>query len=86
VSSRLRITTRVTVTGHADAATGTGMFNIALSGARAEAVRALLKKRGVDPDLLAVRGAGPLEPQDNGGTETARSLNRRVTFTVGIDE
>lgn len=84
LSPKVGVTTRVTVTGHADA-TGRGTFNLSLSVARAEAVRALLKKRGVDPDLLATRGAGPLEPLEDGATEEARSANRRVSFTVGIE-
>jgi OOP family OmpA-OmpF porin len=46
----------------------------------------MLKQRGVDPDLLAVRSAGTLEPRELGDTEAARSINRRVSFTVGIDE
>lgn len=50
--------------------------NLSLSLARAEAVRALLKKRGVDPDLLAVRGAGPLEPLEADSSETARAAPR----------
>ena len=54
--------------------------------ARAEAVRALLKKRGVDPDLLAVRGAGPLEPAKDETWRSARSANRRVSFSVGVEE
>jgi len=45
----------------------------------------LLKKRGVDPDLLAVRGAGALEPLTAGSSEAARSANRRVAFTVAIE-
>ena len=85
LSSTLRITTRVTLTGHSDL-TGQGLYNLALSLARAEAVRTLLKKRGVDPDLLAVRSAGTLEPRELGDSEVARSSNRRVSFTVGIDE
>jgi outer membrane protein OmpA-like peptidoglycan-associated protein len=84
LSSSLHVTTRVTLTGHSDT-TGRGTFNISLSLARAEAVRALLKKRGVDPDLLAVRGAGQLEPLEEETSETARSANRRVSFTVGIE-
>jgi OOP family OmpA-OmpF porin len=85
LSSTLRVTTRVTLTGHSDV-TGVGLYNLALSLARAEAVRTLLKKRGADPDLLAVRSAGTLEPREDANTEAARSLNRRVSFTVGIDE
>jgi outer membrane protein OmpA-like peptidoglycan-associated protein len=73
---------QVMVTGHADAS-GTGAFNLSLSLARAEAVRALLKKRGVDPEMLGVRGAGALEPLESTGTsETARSGDRRVSFTI----
>jgi outer membrane protein OmpA-like peptidoglycan-associated protein len=62
------------------------MFNLSLSVARAEAVRAYLKKRGVDPALLSVRGAGPLEPLKEETSDTDRSVNRRVSFTVAIDE
>jgi outer membrane protein OmpA-like peptidoglycan-associated protein len=85
LSSTLRITTRVSLTGHSDSA-GQGLYNLALSLARAESVRTLLKQRGVDPDLLAVRSAGTLEPREEGNTEVARSINRRVSFSVGIDE
>ena len=85
MSASLQVTTRVTLTGHSDA-TGRGTFNLSLSLARAESVRALLKKRGVDPDLLSVRGAGPLEPLEAEASDAARSVNRRVSFTVGIEE
>jgi len=83
LSKKLHVTTRVTLTGHSDT-TGRGTFNLSLSLARAETVRALLKKRGVDPDLLAVRGAGQLEPEEPETYEAARSANRRVSFTVGF--
>jgi OOP family OmpA-OmpF porin len=85
LSSTMRVVTRVTLTGHSDA-TGQGTFNLSLSLARAEAVRAVLKKRGVDPDLLAVRAAGPLEPEEVETSDAARSINRRVSFTVGFEE
>ncbi len=85
LSSTLHVTTRVMLTGHSDAV-GQGTSNLSLSLARAEAVLALLKKRGVDPDLLAVRGAGALEPVEAEASESARSVNRRVSFTVGIEE
>ena len=52
---------KVTIVGHADA-TGKDTANLALSIGRAEVVRSMLRARGVDPGLLTVRGAGPLEP------------------------
>jgi OOP family OmpA-OmpF porin len=85
LASTARVTARVTIIGHSDD-TGNGTFNLSLSVARAEAVRALLKQRGVDTDLLAVRGAGPLEPVEAASTEAARSANRRVSFKVGVEE
>jgi outer membrane protein OmpA-like peptidoglycan-associated protein len=88
LSSNLHAVTRVTLTGHADSQ-GQGTSNLSLSMARAEAVRALLKKRGVDPDLLQVRGAGQLEPlQDDtsAAAAAARSANRRVSFSIGFEE
>jgi outer membrane protein OmpA-like peptidoglycan-associated protein len=85
LASNLGVSTRVTLTGHSDGV-GRGTLNLSLSLARAEAVRALLKKRGVNPDLLAVRGAGQLEPLEVEASDAARSVNRRVSFTVGIEE
>lgn len=73
---------RAMVTGHADAL-GKGTANLSLSLARAEAVRALLKKRGVDPEMLGVRGAGALEPLK--ATEPSPgSTDRRVSFTIDM--
>jgi OOP family OmpA-OmpF porin len=91
LSSSLNVVTRVTLTGHSDSQ-GQGTSNLSLSVARAEAVRALLKKRGVDPDLLQVRGAGPLEPLEDDTSATsaasaaARSANRRISFSIGFEE
>ena len=88
LSSTLHAVTRMTLTGHADSQ-GQGTSNLSLSMARAEAVRALLKKRGVDPDLLQVRGAGQLEPvadDTSAAAAAARSANRRVSFSIGFEE
>jgi outer membrane protein OmpA-like peptidoglycan-associated protein len=84
VSAAAGVTPRVALIGHSDD-TGKGTFNLSLSVARANAVVALLKKRGVDPDLLTVRGAGTFEPIETGASEDARSANRRVSVTVGIE-
>ena len=81
----MRVAARVTLNGHSDD-TGRGTFNLSLSLARADAVLALLTKRGVDPSMLAARGAGPLEPLQEGDTEGARSANRRVSFTVWFEQ
>ena len=85
LASTLRVVARVALSGHSDE-TGSDMFNLSLSLGRAEAVRVLLKKRGVDPDMLAVRGAGRLEPVEAASSEAARSANRRVSFKVRIEE
>ena len=85
LSSTLHAVTRVTLTGHADSQ-GQGTSNLSLSVARAEAVRALLKKRGVDPDLLQVRGAGQLEPLADDTSAASAAANRRVSFSIGFEE
>jgi OOP family OmpA-OmpF porin len=85
LAASTRVPTRVMVTGHSDD-TGQGTFNLSLSLARAQVVLALLKKRGADPDLMIARGAGPLEPLQPGDTDAARSANRRVSFSVAIEE
>ena len=84
LSALLRVNTRVTLTGHSDD-TGRGTFNLSLSMARAGVVLTMVKKRGVDPNLLIVNGSGPLEPLQSGSTDAARSANRRVSFAVGTE-
>lgn len=76
---------KVTIVGHADA-TGKDTSNLALSVGRAEVVRSMLRARGVDPTLLAVRGAGPLEPLRPGASEDELSMNRRVSFGVSTGD
>jgi OOP family OmpA-OmpF porin len=84
LSASLRVNSRVTLTGHSDDV-GRGTFNLSLSLARAGAVSTLLKRRGVDPNLLIVNGSGPLDPLQSGSTDAARSANRRVSFSVGAE-
>ncbi|MFN0306182.1 MAG: OmpA family protein [Burkholderiales bacterium] len=81
----LQLTMRVNLIGHADS-TGKDVPNLALSVGRAEVVRSLLRTRGVDPDLLFVRGAGALEPVPEDDPLKADSRNRRVSFSIRISE
>jgi outer membrane protein OmpA-like peptidoglycan-associated protein len=77
------VTAQFMLTGHSDA-TGRETANLSISAARAETVRALLKKRGVDPELLLVRGAGTFEPAETENSRTGSSANRRVSVTVNF--
>jgi outer membrane protein OmpA-like peptidoglycan-associated protein len=76
---------RATIIGHADA-TGKEAPNLALSLGRAEVVRWLLRARGIDPDVLSVRGAGTMEPTQDDATTRDTSRDRRVSFTIRISE
>ncbi|MET0210797.1 MAG: OmpA family protein [Burkholderiaceae bacterium] len=85
VARGLGFSVRVSIVGHADA-TGKDASNLALSLGRAEVVRSMLRARGVDPSLLAVRGAGPLEPLKAGVGADEQSMNRRVSFAVNTSD
>jgi OOP family OmpA-OmpF porin len=86
VAKGLGFSVRVMIVGHADSA-GAETSNLALSAARAEVVRSMLRDRGIAPDLLLVRSAGTLEPAQSGITgPDDDATNRRVTFTVSTAE
>jgi outer membrane protein OmpA-like peptidoglycan-associated protein len=76
---------RIRLTGHSDD-TGPGTYNLSLSIARAGAVVALLKKRGVAADLITIGGAGQLDPLNADSSDSARSLNRRVSVAVRLED
>jgi outer membrane protein OmpA-like peptidoglycan-associated protein len=42
----------------------------------------MLKARGIAPELLSVRSAGPLEPLSAPNGKATAAMNRRVTFNV----
>jgi len=72
---------KVEVIGHTDN-TGTREANLALSLARAGAVRSYLAAKGIAAASIAVAGAGPDQPvADNSGAE-GRARNRRIEFRV----
>lgn len=70
---------RYEVVGHADSV-GDGALNQRLSEARAAAVVAYLRSKGVDGVRLAARAYGETKPIADNNTEEGRAQNRRVTF------
>lgn len=68
------------VAGHTDA-TGDPDQNLALSQARAQAVRDGLTRRGVAPDMIEAYGFGSTMPIADNDTELGRAANRRTDFS-----
>jgi OOP family OmpA-OmpF porin len=84
VAATLRANPRVTrlrLDGHTDGR-GAQEWDLKLSRARAEAVRAWLIAHGVDGARLAVEGFGKLRPIADNRTAEGRARNSRVEFTV----
>jgi peptidoglycan-associated lipoprotein len=71
----------VVVEGHTDES-GSKEYNFALGDRRAGAVKSFLIGQGIQPSRLIAVSFGNEHPIDAGATETARSKNRRVHFTV----
>ena len=57
--------------------------NEELSQKRADAVKAFLISRGVDPDMITAVGHGEANPVAKNTTAKGRSQNRRVELTLG---
>ena len=70
---------RVRIGGHTDDI-GDEADNLALSNARAAAVKAYLVEAGVATDRVETQGYGETEPVATNDTEGGRSQNRRTTF------
>lgn len=71
----------IEVSGHTDNV-GQRSANIALSQARAQAVRAYLALKGVNPDTVTVSGFGPDRPVADNGSAEGRARNRRIEFRL----
>lgn len=72
---------RVEVVGHTDAQ-GARTGNLALSLARADAVKTYLASKGVDASRVVTSGAGPDQPVAGNDTPEGRSRNRRIEFRL----
>jgi OOP family OmpA-OmpF porin len=72
----------VEIIGHTDNS-GSRASNIALSQARADAVKGYLVTKGVPPRSMATMGVGPDQPIASNDTEDGRARNRRIEFRVG---
>lgn len=72
---------RFEVIGHTDNA-GPHDANVALSQARAEAVKRWLVERGMQAASIVTRGAGPDKPVADNATPQGRSRNRRIELRV----
>ena len=71
----------IVIEGHTDAR-GSAEYNQQLSKARAEAVRAYLVTRGVDPDKIIAVGMGESQPIAQNNSAEGRANNRRVEIIV----
>ncbi|MGA9115399.1 MAG: OmpA family protein [Bacteroidota bacterium] len=70
----------VEIHGHTDNK-GTASYNLRLSKARAESVRAWLIARGIPPERIAgTKGFGFTQPIATNDTDEGRQLNRRIEF------
>jgi OOP family OmpA-OmpF porin len=72
---------KVEVIGHTDAQGGR-VANVALSLARAEAVKTYLVGKGLVADSIGTTGLGPDRPVASNATEEGRARNRRIEFRV----
>ncbi|MBZ8143645.1 cell envelope biogenesis protein OmpA, partial [Rubrivivax gelatinosus] len=68
---------RFEIIGHTDAQ-GARLSNLALSAARADAVKSYLTAQGVPATLLGTSGAGPDRPVASNDTADGRARNRRI--------
>ncbi|MEY3211849.1 MAG: hypothetical protein RIT28_2330 [Pseudomonadota bacterium] len=73
--------TRVEIQGHTDDQ-GEADYNLKLSQARVETVRASLIASGVDADRLVAKGYGETKPIQPNTTEAGQAANRRVQFVI----
>ena len=72
---------KVEIIGHTDDK-GLRASNLALSQARADAVKTYLGGKGIDVALLSTSGQGPDRPVASNDTTDGRARNRRIEFRI----
>jgi OOP family OmpA-OmpF porin len=72
---------KVVIVGHTDDR-GARTKNVALSLARAQAVKDYLVTLGIAEDRLSAEGRGPDQPLEDNTTASGRSRNRRIEFQI----
>jgi OOP family OmpA-OmpF porin len=72
---------RVEIIGHTDDK-GLRASNLALSQARADAVKAYLGSKGINTALLVASGQGPDRPVASNDSLDGRARNRRIEFRI----
>jgi OOP family OmpA-OmpF porin len=70
---------KVQIIGHTDSS-GSRSTNLALSQARADAVKTYLVDKGLPPARFETLGAGPDQPVATNATAEGRAKNRRIEF------
>ncbi|HEY0747863.1 MAG TPA: OmpA family protein [Steroidobacteraceae bacterium] len=75
---------RVQIDGFTDSV-GTDSYNEELSQRRADAVKAALISRGVQPSRIGTEGYGKAYPVASNSDSGGRQLNRRVEVVIGND-
>jgi outer membrane protein OmpA-like peptidoglycan-associated protein len=75
---------RVQIDGFTDSV-GSDSYNEQLSQRRADAVKAALISRGIDPSRIGTEGYGKAYPVANNTDSGGRQLNRRVEVVIGGD-
>ncbi|SDH88019.1 OmpA family protein [Paraburkholderia phenazinium] len=73
----------VEIIGHTDNS-GNRTSNIALSQARADAVKGYLVSKGIPSQQLTTTGVGPDQPIASNDTNDGRARNRRIEFRAGL--
>jgi outer membrane protein OmpA-like peptidoglycan-associated protein len=72
---------KIEISGHTSSE-GSPEVNAKLSQERADSVKTWLVSKGLDPNRIQTRGAGPDEPIADNKTALGRAKNRRIEFKI----